>query len=389
MKKIPLLCALALPLFALMLLIASVSVAVSGRELPDESVENTPAVGGADAGITAVAGQAVLFRYDPVLGGFETFTLPLGANPHSVGVISDAARLDVWFTEPGTDQIGRLVYTDTGNFDLRAYPVASGARPFDLTVDAGRRMVWFTERAANRIGRFEIGVGRTVTYTTFDLDTPNSQPSGIDLAPDGSVWFTQSEPDRIGHLVVTNTADYSVTEYPVSGTGTNVGVYGVAVQSDEFVWVGETRTGTIRRLSASSGSLLKVSGLGTGGYPYHLVVDADRDFVWLTELIDNQITQVEVGTLHLANSFNITPTANLRPTGLTRVGNDQFWFSGQGSGQIGRLVYTSTNQFRFELIDLPVSDLWAMDIVSDPLGHLWTVAHAFQRIHLPLTLKNS
>jgi streptogramin lyase len=160
------------------------------------------------------------------------------------------------------------------------------------------------------------------------------------------------------------------------------------VQSNEYIWVGETRTGIVRRLKAADGTFIWTSGLGADGYPYTLVVDPGRDYVWLTERDDNQISQIEVGTLHIVNSFNITPTSNTRPTGLTMLGSNQFWFSGQEGGQIGRMVYTSPTKYNFKVFDLPVSGLWAMDIVADKGGYLWTVAYLPRRIFLPLTMRS-
>ena len=343
----------------------------------------------ADPGASAAAQDAFVFRFDPVLENFETFTIPTsGANPHSIAVSSNASSVDVWFTEPAADQIGRLVYTATNDFIFTEYQVAPGSRPLNLVVEEDGRVVWFTEQASNRIGRLDIGNGGAFTYTTFDVDTPNSQPAGIDLAPDGSVWFTEMAADKIGRLVVTSPPSHTFTEYTVSGTGTDVGLYGIAVQSDEYIWVGETRTGVVRQLNATNGSFLRLTGndLGTDSYPYSLVVDHARPLAWLTEREDNQISQIDFrGTLFLVNSYDITSTRNVRPTGLTMLGSDQFWFAAQGSGQVGRMVLASPVEFK--VFDLPYGGLWAMDITLDDSDKLWTVAFLPRRVFLPLTTK--
>ena len=316
-------------------------------------------------------GQAHVFRFDPAVGYFETFTIPtVGANPHNVEVVSNTANLDVWFTEPGADRIGRLVYTSTTDHVWREYTVTKGCMPLDLAAD--EEYIWFTAHQGNWIGRLAVASGDIVT---FPVPTDGSQPAGIDIAPDGGIWFTEMAADKIGRLVITTTTDYMVTEYLITGTGTSVGAYGIAVQSDKYIWVGETRTGIVRRLKAADGTFIWTSGLGPDGYPYTLVVDPGRDYLWLTERDDNQISQIEVGTLHIANSFNITPTSNTRPTGLTMLGSNQLWFSGQRSGQIGRMVYTSPVNYQFEAFDLPVRALWAMDIATDESGHLWVVGY--------------
>lgn len=328
--------------------------------------------------IFPASGYAYVFRFDPALRHFETFTIPTtGANPHSVAVVSNIVGLDVWFTEPGADQIGRLIYTDTTHHVFREYTVTKGSRPLNLAAD--EEYIWFTAHQGNWIGRLTISSGDIVT---FPVPTADSQPAGIDIAPDGSVWFTEMAADRIGRL----TTDYEFKEYPINGT--DVGAYGVAVQSDQYVWFGETGTGIVKRLKVADGSFLWTTQLGASGYPYALLADSGRNYLWLTERDDDQISLIELTTLTIVNSFPITPTPNSRPTGLTLRGSDQFWFSGQGSGQIGRMVYTSPTKYNFNVFDLPVGGLWAMDIAADTGGHLWTVAYMPQCVFLPLAMKS-
>src|SRR5262245_18799499 len=49
--------------------------------------------------------------------------------------------------------------------------------------------LWFTEADANRIGR--ITPAGVVTEFSAGI-TPNSQPSGITAGPDGNLWFTEA-----------------------------------------------------------------------------------------------------------------------------------------------------------------------------------------------------
>jgi virginiamycin B lyase len=373
--------ALLVPLaaFALVLLVSSAATASQRAITPTQPVDSFAQQPGPP-------GQAYVFRFDPALGSFETFTIPTaGARPHSVGVMPGQDQVDVWFTMPGTDQIGRLVYKDTGDYQYLPYTLTLGSQPLNLVVDQAREMVWFTEHLGNRIGRLELGSGSAVTYTSFAVPTANSRPAGIDLAPDGSVWFTEMAADQAGRLVVRTPTDYDLTEYAVSGTETDVGLYGVAVQSNEYIWLAETHTGRIRRLAASTGRSIYVS-LGQGSWPYAMVVDEGRDFVWATELDRDRITQIEIGTLYLPNSF--TPAPGFVPTGLTMVGSDQFWFAGKGTSRIGRLFYQGTHDFSFDLFELPVQRVWGMDIEADPNQNLWTVAYVPHDAMLPLVATN-
>jgi virginiamycin B lyase len=322
-----------------------------------------------------------VFRFDPALESFETFTLPTaGADPHSVTVRSSPTNLDVWFTEPGADRIGRLVYTATQDYAFHEYTLPTGSEPLNLVQDG--TFVWFTARQGNYIGRLEIASGQVVTFSGL---TGASQPSGIDVAPDGSVWFTEMAADQIGRLVVTTTSDYDVTEYPIPATG--VGAYGVEVQSNGYVWFGETSTGRVRRLKVADGTVNIYFGLGQGSYPFKILYDAGRDYLWVTEFEANRISQLEVTTNHIVNQIPLPPSGG-SPRGLTRVGNNEFWFSQYRSGQIGRLVYTSSISFQLDSFSLPVNGLYAADITVSDDDALWVVAHSPYQVHLPLVTRN-
>ena len=334
--------------------------------------------------------DAFVYRYDPALDAFETFTIPTrGSRPHSISIRPRAVGQEIWFTEPGADQIGRLVYTSTGEFAFDEYAVTTGGEPLNLVVDNARDAVWFTEISGNRIGALFIGSGNAPSYSAFDVPTADSRPADVDLAPNGSVWFTEMAGDAIGQLVVTSPADFSFTEYPITGTGENVGAYAITVQSDDYVWFGEMNTGVVKRLRvANPPSYLWVSQLGRNSTPYTLLVDSGRFLLWLTEQHNNQVSHVELGTLFIVNQFDIEPNPVMRPTGLTMLNENQLWFSGQGSGQIGRMVYTSPTKFEFKLFGLPQDDLWAMDIASADDGALWVVAYSPMPVSLPVVLKN-
>lgn len=322
--------------------------------------------------------EAYVFRFDPSMESFEVFTVPTrGGNPQSLGATVDGSVTDVWFTEPGVDQIGRLVYTSTtGEHDWRTYTMSEGSVPFNLVT--GEEYVWFTARQGNWIGRLPISGGEVIT---FPVPTQNSQPTGIDIAPDKSVWFTEWGADQIGQLTVAQDHG-SFKEYSINDT--DVGAYGITVQDDRYIWFGETGTGAVKRLKVADGSFSVP--YKESSYPYELLVSGN--YLWLTERGGDKISQIELTTLNIVNSYPITPTSSSRPTGLTLLSGNHFWFSGQGSGQIGRLAYTSPVEYHFEVFDLPIGGLWAMDITADDEGYLWIVAYLPHRIFLPLTMRS-
>lgn len=327
---------------------------------------------------STTAGQAYVFCFDPSMETFEAFTVPSkGGNPPNLEVVVDANTTNIWFTEPSIDQINKLIYTSTtGKHNWYTYTTQKGSTPFNLAADG--EYIWFTARQGNWIGRLPFTGGEIITYP---VPTPNSQPTGIDIAPDKSVWFTEWETDRIGRLTVAKDHS-SFKEYPINNT--DVRAYGITAQDSRYIWFGETGTGAVKRLKVTDGSF-SVPYRGSS-YPYELLVDGE--YLWLTEHRGNRISQIELTTLNIVNNYPITPTSDSHPTGLTLLSDNHFWFSTQGSGQIGHLAYTSPIEYHFEVFDLPISGLWATDIAADDEGYLWVVAYLPHRIFLPLTMRS-
>ena len=56
--------------------------------------------------------------------------------------------------------------------------------------------MWFTERFTNAVGRLDPS---TSVVTEFPL-APGAGPEGIAAAPDGSLWFTQSNAGNIARI---------------------------------------------------------------------------------------------------------------------------------------------------------------------------------------------
>jgi virginiamycin B lyase len=56
--------------------------------------------------------------------------------------------------------------------------------------------IWFTDTDLNKIGRMTLD-GKV---TEFDVPTPDSLPAGIIAGPDGNIWFTEVSGGKIGRI---------------------------------------------------------------------------------------------------------------------------------------------------------------------------------------------
>jgi len=67
--------------------------------------------------------------------------------------------------------------------------------------------LWFTESDGNKIGRVTV----TGNITEFPLPSPSVVPQGITAGPDGNMWFTELA-GKIGRITPSGT----ITEYPIA-----------------------------------------------------------------------------------------------------------------------------------------------------------------------------
>lgn len=180
-------------------------------------------------------------------GTVKEFVLPKGS-----GLINDAtAQLSggpdgsVWVTEPMANRIGRI--SPTGK--LTEFPIPSeygGPGKYKSSMLTGITSgpdgsMWFIETLTGKIGRVtphgvfhEFSAGNTISpyacrtikvgpdgnlwyaceddqlirftpkgaYTVFHTPTPYSDPYGITVGPDRSIWFTESSVGKIGRLIL-------------------------------------------------------------------------------------------------------------------------------------------------------------------------------------------
>jgi streptogramin lyase len=337
-----------------------------------------------------------VLRFDPVGESFESFTVPTGgASPHSVDVVSNSTNLDVWFTEPEADKIGRLVYTATNDYAFYEYPVSAGGEPLNLVADGERGLVWFTERAGNRIGRLELDSGGA-PYVGFGVPTANSRPAGIDLAPDGSVWFTEMGADQIGHLVVTSTTDFDLAEYEIpqfSGLPSASDPYGIYVENPDRIWFAETARDQLVRFQPSTYPFDKeaaFAGAGqlqeSGGYLYNLTYDPANSLLWVSELLGNRVSFYFPGTL--PGLQYPVPTPNSRPYDLAADSAGTLWFSEQRGGKLGKLVRVGAGFTITQEYAVPLPNARPEGVAVDAQDKVWLAASSWEKVYLPLVGKN-
>src|SRR5262249_15166178 len=140
----------------------------------------------------------------------------------------------VWFTDPPTNRIGRLDPT-TGHFTMFSVPTADS---WPLGITAGPDgAIWFTERQADKVAR----MSTDGSLTEWDL-TPGAFPNRIVAGPDGAIWFTELHAGQIGRIDTAGT----LTETPIDG-----GPVGITVGPDHNLYVALWSSQQLGRLDLS------------------------------------------------------------------------------------------------------------------------------------------
>ena len=80
---------------------------------------------------------------------------------------------------------------------ITEFPVpTSSSNPEGITKGPDGNL-WFTEYNANRIGR----ITPSGSFTDYPIPTSGSQPLGITAGPDGNLWFTEDNTNKIGRII--------------------------------------------------------------------------------------------------------------------------------------------------------------------------------------------
>lgn len=185
--------------------------------------------------------------------------------------------------------------------------------------------MWFTEPAANQI----VQVTPTDQAHSITLPTPGSLPTGIAVAPDGSLWVTLEG----AAAVVRVEPGVKVTQYPLSSGSRPAAI---AFGPESVFWAIEGGTVGLTRIST-----VGVAGdypLPTSGTKYAGAINSDvtatEDELWLAQSDGPYIGRVDFGSGSPRYSRHRVPTKG--GTSLVAPGPDgDIWFaSGNEIGSI-------------------------------------------------------
>jgi virginiamycin B lyase len=262
-----------------------------------------------------------LLRLDPRTNAREEFPIPTGDSPiggvfHSTGLLQSpgaTARVaphSLQVAQDGTIWVTLCLGDKVGHFNPRTrgwnvYTQKEGLYPHTLRIDRKGR-VWYTLAVSNGVGMIDPSTGKQRVYRlpassfgqamaqrmmpltmwatekfgvappTIGEGAPLPVPYGIDIAPDGGVWFSQLNAHRIGRIDPESGA-IRIVETPFAGPRR------LRFDSKGNLWIPGFSSNLIARYTPTTGKF-KTWVMPTGGpadTPYALNVDRRSDTVWV------------------------------------------------------------------------------------------------------------
>lgn len=334
-----------------------------------------------DGAIWAVdTGGDRLYRLDPRTNQREEFPIPTGDSPiggvfHASGLLQSpgaAARVaphSLQVAEDGTIWVTLCLGDKVAHLDPRSkhwtiYAQKEGLYPHTLRIDRKGR-VWYTLAVSNGVGMIDPSSGKQRVY---QLPAPSFAqavalravplamwasehlgfspvsagegamlpvPYGIDVAPDGGVWFSQLNARRIGRIDP-ETGEIRMVETPFSGPRR------LRFDSKGNLWIAGFSSNLIARYNLQTGQF-KTWKMPTGGVetPYALNVDRRSDTVWICGTASDTLMSFDPVT----ERFTVYPL----PTRVTFTREIDFDKSGA--------IWTSNSDFPAWHIEAPAPSI--------------------------------
>ncbi|MDJ0753317.1 MAG: hypothetical protein QNJ45_07355 [Ardenticatenaceae bacterium] len=313
---------------------------------------------------------------EAVTGDFFTaYDIPVsGGNPQNI-VASGAGQ--VWFTLPDISAVGSLVVTSTTDFNFEIISATPNGDPFDLVYDAGLGAIWFTEKSANTIGRLDIATKNVTTYT---IPTSASEPTGIDIAPDGTIWYVTFAGNQISQFVPGSTT-FNEFLYTTAGAEFE----DVAVSGNDSIWASSPALDRLVKLrpTISQFTIAPVNDILQPSWPPQNIDMGSADQPWVAAPTKNFVGFLSPGTLSNWFWYALPGPATDDPTALvytTSGGNRVVWYVKTAAGKVGQLTTTSGGSKLFLTEFLLDANASPTGITADSAQHIWITAPGTNQI---------
>jgi len=304
------------------------------------------------------SGNAV-FTINRVSGATTAYTAPF--IPAQFHTIARGPGDTLWIAD-GQD---RIVHFDPTSGVFTAYPLDGGvftlpAQPFGINV-ASDGSVWFTCWTDYCIGRYNPTSG---TWQRFAPSPPGvlpDPPDEIAFGADGTIWFTMrrlSGSAGLGHLDPgTGHFDLWINPYPGA-----IDPFGIIVLNGE-IWFLDHHANLLVRFNPASSTFTPYSTAPNLIDPHFLVADYDGT-IWMSAFVSGTIGRFNPSTGTFSHVALADP--NSHPQGIALSPAGEIWCAETftfDQGGVARFVLQQTVG-----VSVPTMTEWGMVIMSILFG---------------------
>lgn len=235
-------------------------------------------------------------------------------------------------------------------------PPTGNANPARIAAGPDGAM-WFTESNSNKIGR----ITTKGKITEYPIPTASATPQGITEGPDGNLWFIEASGKKVGRITPSGT----ITEFPIPNDSTQPEE--ITLGKDGNLWFSDSDN-SIGRVTPSGNVTLFDMPVADSS-PSCLTAGPDGN-LWICK------ANIWTGTTATPPAFTVIESTSgavqsgeLNTPGWITAGPDgALWFTGQNSNTIQRLT-TSGNLTLNEHI--PTDKSAPFGIVAGADGAMW------------------
>jgi streptogramin lyase len=316
-------------------------------------------------------------------GGVAAFSAPLTPTPtiYSIKLPNSASRPVyvtpgpsglMWFTDNGTNAIGRSSLTGTvsettipdanaqpggiveasdGNIYFseangmhvgKSSPSGVVSEPFDIVavssgiVSDGNGHLWVLQPGDDfQSSSFILNLNlASKTFNSYGIPTSNAFPLSLAFGPDANLYFTEFGANQIGK-VYDPYQSTTISELPVP---TDSSPRSIVRGPDGNMWFTELNRSRIAVLSWYSDSLTAEYITPTINSGPNLMTVGNDGALWFTEDYVNRIGRITTGGV--ITEYPVGPmSSSLQLQGIATAPDGSIWFCETAKNVIGRLVY--------------------------------------------------
>ena len=212
--------------------------------------------------------------------------------------------------------------------------------------------IWFTQFDTDRIGLMS-----TAGALLGETQTPAGSGLGdIITGPDGNMWFTATDRDRVGRVTPGGSLFPEIVLPDLSEP------VGLAVGSDGNVWV--TEPGRSRIAPITPAGVRGTPAVLPDGRAAEAIAAGPDGALWFVEPDDNRIGRL---TTDLALTEYLLPNPDSTPLDIAAGPDGALWFTESDGNRIGRI----TTAGAISEFPVPTADSGPEGIALGPDGNMW------------------